>query len=103
MAGHRPIWSPEALADLSDIWTYYVRVAGRDTANDIVRGIDRACKRLGNHPYSGRERNKIRPGLRSVVARPHVVFYRVTRDEIAEIVRVIDGRRDIDEIFGDQG
>jgi plasmid stabilization system protein ParE len=29
---------------------------------------------------------------------PHVVFYRVTNDG-AEIVRVLDGRRDLDEIF----
>jgi plasmid stabilization system protein ParE len=28
-----------------------------------------------------------------------VIFYRVTTDEIAEIVRVLDGRRDIDAIF----
>jgi plasmid stabilization system protein ParE len=30
---------------------------------------------------------------------PHVVFYRVVANEIAQIVRVIDGRRDIDAIF----
>jgi plasmid stabilization system protein ParE len=35
-----------------------------------------------------------------VVATPHVVFYRVVADEV-EIVRVIDGRRDIDQIFAD--
>jgi len=28
-----------------------------------------------------------------------VIFYRVTPDDIAQIVRVIDGRRDIDAIF----
>jgi plasmid stabilization system protein ParE len=34
------------------------------------------------------------------VATPHVVFYRVAGD-VVEIVRVIDGRRDIDQIFVD--
>ena len=29
---------------------------------------------------------------------PHVVFYRVSND-VAEIVRVLDGRRDLEEIF----
>jgi hypothetical protein len=36
----RPIdWSPEARADLSEIWNYYVSVAGRNTADKIVREI----------------------------------------------------------------
>jgi len=30
-----------------------------------------------------------------------VIFYRVTADEVAEVVRVLDGRRDIDAIFDD--
>jgi plasmid stabilization system protein ParE len=46
-----------------------------------------------------RPRDEVRPGLRSVVANPHVVFYRVNADGLAEVVRVIDGRRDIDAIF----
>jgi len=33
------------------------------------------------------------------VANPHVVFYSVNADGLAEVIRVIDGRRDIDAIF----
>jgi len=40
----------------------------------------------------------VRPRLRSFAATPHVVFYRVV-DETPEIVRVLDGRQDIDETF----
>jgi toxin ParE1/3/4 len=97
--GSRPvIWSPEARSDLSEIWDYYVKVAGRHTADRVVRGIGHACAMLDNHPFGGRGRNEVRPGLRSIVASPHVVFYRVNND-VAEIVRVLDGRRDLEEIF----
>ena len=95
----RPIiWSPEARADLSEIWDYYVGVAGRHTADGIVRGITQACILLEEHPFAGRTRNEVRPGLRSMATSPHVVFYRVI-DDVAEIVRVLDGRRDLDEVF----
>jgi toxin ParE1/3/4 len=64
----------------------------------ITHEIEKACRILEDHPFAGRSRNEVRPGLRSVVASPHVVFYRVKNDR-AEIVRVLDGRRDLDEIF----
>jgi toxin ParE1/3/4 len=97
----RPIdWSPDARADLSEIWTYYVKVAGRHTADKIVREIGEVCRLLEDHPFAGRARDEVRPGVRSIAARPHVVFYRVNND-VAEIVRVLDGRRDLDEIFAE--
>jgi toxin ParE1/3/4 len=83
---------------LADLWNYYAQAAGQKVADDIVRKIDGACSMLAVHPYAGRARNEVRPGLRCVVTAPHVVFYRIV-DDVAEIVRVIDGRRDIDEIF----
>ena len=92
-------WSPVALGDLADIWNYYLNVAGRDAANNFVREIDKACRLLEEHPSAGRARDELRPGLRSLVAVPYVVFYRLNRDGVAQITRVLDGRRDLDEIF----
>jgi plasmid stabilization system protein ParE len=37
--GRTAIWSPEAIADLDAIWSYYERVAGRSTAERIAREI----------------------------------------------------------------
>jgi toxin ParE1/3/4 len=95
----RLLWSPEAEADLADIWEYYAGVAGRHTADSIVRGIADTARLIEDHPYGGRTRDEVRPGLRSIATAPHVIFYRVTADEVAQIVRVLDGRRDIDAIF----
>jgi toxin ParE1/3/4 len=47
-------------------------------------------------------RDDIRVGLRSLSANSQIVFYRVKGDR-PEIVRVLDGRRDIDEIFAEEG
>jgi toxin ParE1/3/4 len=96
--GRTAIWSPEAIADLDEIWRYYERVAGRSTAEKIAREIDQLVATVEAHPFAGRTRDELRPGVRSLAAKPHVLFYRV-RNDVPEIMRILDGRQDIDEIF----
>jgi toxin ParE1/3/4 len=100
--GGTAIWSPEALVDLDEIWNYYERVAGRNTAEKILREISEVVATIEDHPFAGRSRNELRSGFRSLAASPHVVFYRVV-DDVPEIVRVLDGRQDIEEIFAEGG
>ena len=103
MAENKPpiIWSSDAQDDLADIWDYYFQVAGPRTAEKIVRDIAEAADLIQRHPFGGRSRDDVRPNLRSFAIRPHVIFYRVING-IAEIVRVLDGRRDIERIFTDE-
>jgi plasmid stabilization system protein ParE len=76
MARRRPalIWSPEAQTDLSAIWDHYATVAGRDRADAVVREISDVSLLIEDHPFAGRARDEIRPGLRSVAARPYILF-----------------------------
>jgi toxin ParE1/3/4 len=102
MAAVRPniIWSPEAEQDLLDIWDYLARGVSLDVADDQISDIDRACRPLHDHPLAGRSREELAPTLRSIVASPYVVFYRVKEDTV-QIVRVLHGARDLDAIFAD--
>ena len=94
------LWSPEAEHDLFEIWNYWARETSQSNADNLLREIDRVCTRLRDWPYSGRKRDELVAGLRSAAAHPNVIFYRL-RDERVEIVRVLDGRRDIDAIFSE--
>ncbi len=96
--GRAALWSPEAIEDRERIWDYYVRVTGRNTAEKILREIAEVIALIEDHPFAGRSRSEVRPGLRSFAASPHVIFYRVA-DDTPEIVRVLDGRQDIEEKF----
>ena len=99
MANPSPIaWSIEAEQDLLDIWNYWAREAAMEVADNLLRAVDKACTRLQEWPNSGRKRDELLPDLRSVPVPPNVIFYRVRGDTV-EIVRVLDGRRDIDTIF----
>jgi toxin ParE1/3/4 len=92
------LWSVETLEDRESIWDYYVGVAGRHTAENILRQLGEVIALIEDHPFAGRTRNEVRPGLRSLAAAPQVVFYRAVNDA-SEIVRLLDGRRDIEEEF----
>ncbi len=105
MVGHKSptIWSPEALDDVDHLWDYYADIAGRATADRIVREVAKVVKTIEDFPSAGRVRDEIRAGLRSLAATPQVVFYRLSNGR-PEIVRVLDGRQDVEEIFsGDEG
>ena len=97
-SGRAALWSPEALDDREKIWDYYVGVAGGHTAEKILREIGDVIPLIQDRPFAGRARNEVRSGLRSFAATPHVVFYRVVNDR-PQIVRVLDGRQDIEAEF----
>lgn len=102
MAEHKApvIWSPEALDDIDRLWDYYAEVAGARTADRILRDIAKAVAVIEDFPFAGRARDDIRAGLRSLAAHLQTVFYRL-QDDQPEIVRVLDGRQDIEAIFSD--
>jgi toxin ParE1/3/4 len=102
MARHRSgvIWSPEALDDIDRPWDYYAGTAGRATADKVLREVARIIATIDDFPLAGRSRDEIRAGLRSLAASPQILFDRL-KDDRPEIVRVLDGRQDIEEIFSE--
>jgi toxin ParE1/3/4 len=101
--GELPVdWSPEAEQDLLAIWNYVAREASPDVADEQLRSLDRACEALAQWPHSGRARDELFRGVRSIAVEAYVVFYRV-EDSAIEIVRILHGRRDVDAIFSRTG
>ena len=92
------IWSPEAEQDLLAIWNHVAREASPHVADEQLRCVDRACETLAEWPHSGRVRDELFRGVRSIAVDRYVVFYRV-RNSAIEIIRVLHGRRDVDGIF----
>lgn len=98
-----PVWSKTALADLAGTWSHYAKIAGRLTADKTVRDVGAACRTLETRPFAGRARDEVRPGLRSIAAGPLVVFYRLGHRDGPEVLRVLDRRKDFEELFASEG
>jgi toxin ParE1/3/4 len=83
-----------------DILQIYEFLAERNpaAAESLALEIDRKFQNLSRFPFIGRERSSLAPGIRSIVAGAYVIFYTIDSDRIS-IVRVLDGRRDIDAEF----
>jgi toxin ParE1/3/4 len=87
--------SRAALADLDRIYDYVARDNLRAAA-DLLRELDSSIKLLADQPKLGRKYPYRR--LRLLLHGNYLIFYR-ERPGTIEIVRVIDGRRNIPDIL----
>jgi toxin ParE1/3/4 len=93
--------SPEADAELDDIWLYIAHESGNiDIATRVVEGITEHFWLLAKYPYLGRARDDLRPGLRSFPSGEYVIIHRIAEDEAVLILHVVHGNRDILALFG---
>lgn len=91
---------PQALADIREIYVQIgleqPRAAGR-----FFDSFERKATMLTEQPRIGVRRPDIRPSTRMVVEAPFLMLYETIPDtddgpiEIVQIVRVLDGRRDL--------
>jgi toxin ParE1/3/4 len=91
------VLSEKARTDLLGIYRY---LAERNpvAAETFARRIDENFENLARFPFIGRERSSLAAGLHCLIVGLHLIFYIVEADRII-VVRVIDGRMDVDEEF----
>jgi toxin ParE1/3/4 len=97
----RIIRRERALDDLTEHWSYRALELGPDSADMLIERIEKRLLLLAEYPESGAKRDELRPGLRRVPIGKLVLFYNPLRDGI-ELVRVLDGRRDLQAIFAEE-
>jgi toxin ParE1/3/4 len=93
----RLVISDKARSDLLRVYGY-VQEHSPKAAEAFARRIDTNFANLERFPFIGRERSSLAAGLRSLVVGVHLIFYTVDADQIT-IIRVMDGRMDVDEEF----
>jgi toxin ParE1/3/4 len=89
--------SDDADADLLHIHSY---LAERNAAAAIAlaREFGKQFAKLARFPFIGRDRSYLLSGARSLVVGNYVMFYRIDTGHVT-VLRILDGRRDIDPEF----
>jgi len=86
--------TPQARRDLRRIWCWLRDEAGVERADALIASLQAVAHHLADYPQLGRTKNDFGPGVRVLSRRPYLLFYR-EKDERIEVLRIIDGRRDV--------
>jgi toxin ParE1/3/4 len=99
---HEIIWSKDAGDELTEIISYIKYNTGKMTAEKIYRKIINKVNQISENP----EGRRIAPLLREfginyihqLNISPWIIYYKV-EDKKMEIISIIDGRRNLEEIL----
>jgi toxin ParE1/3/4 len=84
---------------LSGIWRD-IAVENEFAADRVLLRIDQRLRHLSEFPLMGPLRQDIRPQARMLIEPPYLILYEHhVEAEVVEIVAVIDGRRDLRDMF----
>jgi toxin ParE1/3/4 len=84
----------EADQELEHVFDYTEEHFGLDQALKYIYELEALFELLCDNNTLGRERNEIKPGLRSFNKESHIVFYRIANGQVI-IVRVLHVSRDM--------
>lgn len=102
--GAELLWSPQAREDLLEIYIS-IGIDNPDAAERLYTAMESRANLLLNNPRMGMRRPEIQSSARILVEGAYLVLYETHPDndegpiESVEIVRVVDGRRDLSRPF----
>ena len=96
----RLVYLTAAQRDLVSILEYVARESGSVAmAVGFTDRLQAHCAKLASLPgILGRARSELRPDIRSSALGNYVIFFRY-RDDVLEVVNILEGHRDIGAVF----
>lgn len=92
-------FSPEAEAQLADLFSYIARASSWKLADGYVSAVIDYCEGLSLFPLRGRSRDDIRPGLRVTTYRRRTVIAYVVHEGTVMILGIFHGGRDYESFL----
>ncbi len=96
------VFTPEAEAQLLELYGYIAVEAVPETAARFTDGIITYCESLSSFPLRGTRRDDVRPGLRITSYRKRVVIaFAVVADQV-QIIGIFYGGQNYEAILQDE-
>ena len=96
---NRYIIAPSASQGLNKIADYFL-VVNIEAGEKLFRKFYKKFQQLVQFPKLGRSYSHIKPSLRGLPLDGYIIFYRVI-NETVEILRIVNGRQDLDALFSE--
>jgi toxin ParE1/3/4 len=90
--------SPEAAADLDDVWFYIATNGTVDAADRFIHVLTRTFLLLATHSRAGRARDDLAAGIRAFPIGDYLVLYRIDGNDVL-VARVVRGSRDLEPLL----
>lgn len=97
-------WTSQAREDLIEIYTY-IGYDNPSAAERVFDAVQAKVELLAESPRLGVRRCEIRPSARMLVEGPYLILYETHPDsdegsiDEVEIIRIVDGRRNLKNLF----
>jgi toxin ParE1/3/4 len=91
------VLAPSATRDLDRLSQYFFE-ANVEAGEKLFKQFNQIFYNLIQFPNLGKLYPHLSPVIRGLVVGKYIVFYRVTSEQV-EIVRVVDGRQDLTQLF----
>tara|TARA_B110000305_G_C19178596_1_gene510845 strand:- start:149 stop:454 length:306 start_codon:yes stop_codon:yes gene_type:complete len=88
--------SKKAIEDLEKIWDYTFEKWSIEQADRYYELIISEIEFISNNFMTGKSMEHIKPGYRTSIIKSHLVFYRMSNDNVIEIIRILHQRMNID-------
>ena len=96
----RAEWTPTAKRELDRIHDFIgVERHSQSAAEKLVRDIHEKAELYASQPRMGTSRPDLGEGFQVFSHKPYIIVFRPIPEGI-EVLRVIDGRRDYEKLFG---
>jgi len=91
------ILAPSTTHDLNRLSQYFLET-NVEAGERLFKALNQKFYHLTQFPNIGKPYPHLDPNIRGLLVEKYIIFYRVTETQV-EIVRVVDGRQDLTQLF----
>lgn len=93
--------SLKAREDLESIWLYTAMTWSQAQADHYLVLMRTEIEHLSHYPLSGKDFSFARKGYRASKVKSHLIFYKIRKDGVLEIIRILHESMDFPERLED--